>query len=127
MVLNVLVVDDSAVVRSMLVRTLRLSGLPLTTVYQAGDLAEALGALGDHDVDLALIDLDMPDTSGEQLVDAIRADSRLAGVALIIVAPQGAESRLPALKSRGVTVLLKPFTPEQVRSTVLRVIGVADA
>ena len=55
MALNVLVVDDSAVMRSMLIRTLRLSGLPLTNVYQAGNGAEALASLAAHEVDLALV------------------------------------------------------------------------
>ena len=127
MALNVLVVDDSAVMRAMLVRTLRLSALPLTNVYQAGGGAEALKALTDHDVDLALIDVDMPVMSGEQLIDAVRGDSRLAGVALVVVSPEGDVARTVALKSRGVTTLVKPFTPEQVRATVLRVLGVADA
>ena len=47
---NVLVVDDSAVMRAMLVRVLRMSGLPLGTVYEAGDGARALDLLAAHDV-----------------------------------------------------------------------------
>lgn len=127
MALNVLVIDDSAVMRSMLIRTLRLSGLPLTNVYQAGDGAEALQAFADHDVDLALIDINMPVMNGEQLIDKIRADRRLAGVALVVVSTEGSETRIGALKDRGVSFIHKPFTPEQVRATVLRVLGVADA
>lgn len=127
MALNVLVIDDSAVMRSMLIRTLRLSGLPLTNVYQAGDGAEALQTFADHDVDLALIDINMPVMNGEQLIDTIRADRRLAGVALVVVSTEGSETRIAALKDRGVSFIHKPFTPEQVRATVLRVLGVADA
>jgi len=127
MALNVLVVDDSAVMRSMLIRTLRLSGLPLTNVYQAGDGAEALTLLASHDVDLALVDINMPVMNGEQLIQRVRADARLAGVALIVVSTEGSETRIEALKARGASFIHKPFTPEQVRSTVLRVLGVADA
>jgi two-component system chemotaxis response regulator CheY len=127
MALNVLVVDDSAVMRSMLIRTLRLSGLPLTNVHQAGDGAEALALLAEHDVDLALVDINMPVMNGEQLIQRVRADARLAGVALIVVSTEGSETRIEALKARGASFIHKPFTPEQVRTTVLRVLGVADA
>lgn len=127
MALNVLVVDDSAVMRSMLIRTLRLSGLPLTNVYQAGDGAEALTLLAEHDVDLALVDINMPVMNGEQLIQRVRADARLAGVALIVVSTEGSETRIEALKAKGASFIHKPFTPEQVRTTVLRVLGVADA
>jgi two-component system, chemotaxis family, chemotaxis protein CheY len=121
MALTVLVVDDSAVMRSMLIRTLRLSGLPLTNVYQAGDGAEALKLLAAHDVDLALVDINMPVMNGEQLIRHVRAD------ALIVVSTEGSETRIEALKALGAWFIHKPFTPEQVRSTVLRVLGVADA
>jgi two-component system, chemotaxis family, chemotaxis protein CheY len=127
MALNVLVVDDSAVMRSMLIRTLRLSGLPLTNVYQAGDGVAALATLAEHDVDLALVDINMPVMNGEQLIEQVRADGRLAGLAVVVVSTEGSETRISALKARGASFIHKPFTPEQVRSTVLRVLGVADA
>jgi two-component system chemotaxis response regulator CheY len=127
MALNVLVVDDSAVMRSMLIRTLRLSGLPLTNVYQAGDGVAALATLAEHDVDLALVDINMPVMNGEQLIEHVRADGRLAGLAVVVVSTEGSETRISALKARGASFIHKPFTPEQVRSTVLRVLGVADA
>ncbi len=127
MSLNVLVVDDSAVMRSMLIRTLRLSGLPLTNVYQAGNGAEALATLSAHEVDLALVDINMPIMNGEQLIEQVRANPRLAGVTLVVVSTEGSETRIEALRARGVSFVHKPFTPEQVRATVLKVLGVADA
>ncbi len=127
MSLKVLVVDDSAVMRSMLIRTLRLSGLPLTNVYQAGNGAEALATLSAHEVDLALVDINMPIMNGEQLIEQVRANPRLAGVTLVVVSTEGSETRIEALRARGVSFVHKPFTPEQVRATVLKVLGVADA
>lgn len=126
MALNVLVVDGSAVMRSMLVRTLRLSALPLTNVYQAGDGAEALHALAEHDVDLVIIDGGLPVVNGETLVDAIRADRRLAGVAIVMASGTSSPAPLSSRSSAGVSVIQKPFTPEQIRATVLRVLGVAE-
>lgn len=126
MAIHVLVVDDSAVMRSMLIRTLRLSALPLTSVHQAANGAEALRLLAEHDIDLALIDINMPVMNGEQLLEHIRADARLASLAVVVVSTEGSETRIDALRSRGVAFVHKPFTPEEIRATVLRVLGVAD-
>jgi two-component system chemotaxis response regulator CheY len=127
MAINLLVVDDSVVMRSVLIRTLRLSGLPLTNVYQAGDGAEALHILENHEVDLALIDINMPVMNGVVLIDKIRADARLSGVSLVVVSTEGSETRIESLRNKGVSFIHKPFTPERIRATVLRVLGVADA
>lgn len=127
MTINLMVVDDSAVMRSVLIRTLRLSGLPLTSVHQAGNGADALHILETSEVDLALIDINMPVMNGEVLIDRIRADARLSGVSLVVVSTEGSETRIESLRSKGVSFIHKPFTPEQIRSTVLRVLGVADA
>jgi two-component system, chemotaxis family, chemotaxis protein CheY len=127
MSLNVLVVDDSAVMRAMLIRTLTLGGLPLTAVHQARHGVEALEILGAHDVDLALIDINMPVMNGEELIARIRADARLAAVTIIVVSTEGSETRIEALREQGASFIHKPFTPEQIRSTVLRVLGVVDA
>ena len=126
MAINLLVVDDSAVMRSMLIRTLRLSGLPLTDVHQAGNGAEALHFLASHDVDLALIDINMPVMNGEELIEKIRADGRLAAVALVVISTEGSQTRIETLRSKGVSFIHKPFTPEQIRAAVLRILGVAD-
>jgi two-component system chemotaxis response regulator CheY len=127
MAMNVLVVDDSVVMRSMLIRTLRLSGLPMTEVYQAGNGAEALGVLREHHVDLALVDLNMPVMTGEQLIDAVEAEPQFAGVAVVVVSTEGSRTRVAALAERGISVVHKPFTPEQVRQAVLQTLGVTDA
>ena len=126
MALNVLVVVDSPVMRSMLIRTLRLSGLPITSVHQAGDGVEALHLLDVTDIDFALIDVDMPAMTGEALIATIRADARHAAVALIVVSTDGSPAHVATLTRQGVSFMHKPFTPEQIRSNVLRVLGVTD-
>ena len=45
MALNILVVDDSATMRSMVARTLVMTGLPLVEIHQAADGREGLDVL----------------------------------------------------------------------------------
>jgi two-component system chemotaxis response regulator CheY len=127
MAINVLVVDDSTVMRTMLIRTLKLSGLPMTSVHQASNGAEALTVLRAQAIDLALIDINMPVMTGEELIEHIRADASLAGVALMVVSTEGSVTRVAALERKGVAFIHKPFSPEQIRSAVLRLVGVPDA
>src|SRR5690606_33956149 len=84
MSLNVLVVDDSRVMRAMVVRSLRLSGVPLGEVREAGNGVEALRVLGESRIDLALIDLNMPVLDGEALLRRMREDPATAGLAVVV-------------------------------------------
>lgn len=127
MSLHTLVVDDSAVMRSMLIRTLRLSGLPLTTVEQAGNGQEALEVLARTGIDLALIDLGMPVMDGEALLVKMRENQALARIGVVVVSTEGSQTRIDRLTELGAVFIRKPFTPEEVRTAVLRVLGVGDA
>lgn len=127
MSINVLVVDDSAVMRAMLIRTLSLSGLPLADVHQAGNGAEALAILRARPIDLALVDINMPVMSGDELIDRVREDASLGALAIIVVSTEGSETRIASLTERGVSFIHKPFTPGQIRTTVLKVLGVTNA
>jgi two-component system chemotaxis response regulator CheY len=127
MTINVLVVDDSSVMRSMLIRTLRLSNLPLNEVHEAGNGVEALERLAAHQIDVALIDINMPVMNGERLIHAMQADPLLAAVQAIVVSTEGSAPRVDALKALGVRFVHKPFTPQEIRTTMLSVLGVTDA
>ena len=137
MAFNVLVVDDSAVMRQMVVRTLRMSGLPLGTVFEAGngeDAATALRIRGEEGlfvlqeqwVDLLLLDINMPVMNGEEMLRRLRAAPETASLPVIVVSTEGSETRLAALQDLGAAIVRKPFAPETLRATILRVTGVTD-
>jgi two-component system chemotaxis response regulator CheY len=121
---DILVVDDSTVMRAMLIRVLRLSGLPLGTVHEAGDGARALEILRAHRIDLALVDINMPIMNGDELLDRIRATPELAELPVLIVSTEHSDTRIDSVLRRGAGFVHKPFTPEQIRSAALRAIGV---
>lgn len=127
MKLNVLVVDDSGVMRTMIRRTLSLCGIPLGEVYEAANGVEALAHLGEHWVDLALLDVNMPVMDGEELLSRIRASEEWRALAVIIVSTESSDTRLARLRAHGVEIVHKPFTPEQLRNTILTVTGLTHA
>jgi two-component system chemotaxis response regulator CheY len=126
MAFNVLVVDDSAVMRTMVIKTLRLSGVPVGDVYQAGNGEEGLERLRDHWVDLVLLDLNMPQMNGEELLAEIRSHPDTAAVAVVVVSTEGSEARIKRIKDLGAAFVHKPFRPEELRAVIRDLTGVSD-
>ena len=122
---NVLVVDDSAVMRAMIVRTLRVSGLPIGEVHHAADGAEALRRLREAWVDLMLLDINMPVMNGEEVLERLRADPETADLRVIVVSTEGSDARIERLAAAGAAFVRKPFAPETLRDTVLRITGIS--
>lgn len=126
MAFNVLVVDDSAVMRQMVVRTLRMSGLPLGLVLEASNGEEGLSVLQSEWVDLLLLDINMPVMTGEEMLRIIRANPENERLPVIVVSTEGSETRLQGLQELGAEIVRKPFPPETLRETILRITGVTD-
>ena len=124
MAFNVLVVDDSAVMRAMIIRVVKMSGVPLGEFYEAGDGAEGLRRLGEHWVDLVLLDINMPVMNGEEMLRRLRAQPETARLPVIVVSTESSETRVHALEELGVAFVHKPFAPEDLRDTILRITGV---
>lgn len=117
--MNVLVVDDSDIIRRMILKTLDLAELPLGRTLEAADGREALEVLADEWIDLVIADLNMPVMDGMELLRTMRDSDELRSTPVIVVSTEGASSRLAALRDLGVsTFVRKPFTPEQIRDAV---------
>ncbi len=125
MALNVLVTDDSAVMRAMIIKTLRMCGVELGDVLHASNGAEALAVLDDQWVDLALVDINMPVMNGLELLEAIAQRDYGGGMRTIVVSTEGSDPRIAKVRSYGAEFVRKPFTPEELRAAVVRVTGVA--
>lgn len=123
MALNILVVDDSDVIRAMIVRTLGLAQLPLGQIRHASNGREALEVLAENWIDLVLADINMPVMTGAEMIREMRAREGTASVPVIVVSTEGATERIEELKREGVAAWIrKPFTPEEIRDVVGRVV-----
>lgn len=126
MAINVLIIDDSAVMRAMILKTIRISGIELGEVYQAADGQQGLEALNAHWIDLVLLDINMPVMNGEQMIERMQAEPDLKNTPVIVVSTEGSEARIDRLKSQGARFVHKPFSPEEIRDTVKDLLGVGD-
>jgi two-component system chemotaxis response regulator CheY len=119
MLVDVLIVDDSAAIRKILQRVLRQAELPLGQIYEAGDGLEALKTLDSQRVDLVLADINMPNMDGLQLLDRIKTSEKWKHLPVVMVTTEGSESKvMSAAKLGAVGYVRKPFSAEQFRQTL---------
>lgn len=106
----VLVVDDIATMRDILVR--QLKSLGYTQVFTAASGTEALRLLEHRPVQLILSDWSMPGMSGLDLLQEVRKQERLRRIPFIMVTAELQRERVAQAIQAGVhDFLLKPFKP----------------
>ena len=116
---SILIVDDSAVTRAAIKRTIAMTGLEVGQLHEAGDGKAALEFLQSHPVDLVLADLNMPVMDGMEMIRRMRESDALRNIPVAVISAQPDESLIEQLKRDGVIGYLpKPFTPEAVRDLI---------
>ncbi len=124
---DILIVDDSAVIRQVVKKTLDMAGLDVGEVYEASNGIEALAQLRDHPVAVMLVDINMPTMNGIQLLTRIKQNDRLQHIPIVIVSTEGSKERIKKLEQVGVLgYLRKPFQPEQLRDVLTPLLGVKE-
>ena len=122
---NVLVVDDSPILRAAIKKVVKLAGIGEDNIFEAGNGQEALDILETVWVDLVLLDLNMPVMDGEQFAQELRKRPDLKDVAVVVVSTESNKSRLERMHELGVVETLhKPFEPEDLRKLISSVLGV---
>ena len=112
---KVLAVDDSKLMLRMYEVMLR--GTPLL-LAENGQMA--LELLAQHpDVDLVLLDINMPVMNGLEFLEALAAQGRLPGLPVIVISTNGKEAQIQkGLEAGAVAYLTKPFDAEKLRAAV---------
>lgn len=124
MELNVLIVDDSKVMRSMISKTMHMSGLPVGEVYQAENGQEGLEAMKTHWVDLVIADINMPIMNGEEMITHMKENIETRDIPIVVVSTEGSQKRIDRIVEKGVVFIHKPFTPEIFRDNIQAITGI---
>lgn len=126
MAINILIVDDSSVMRAMILKSLRMTGLDIGETCHAGNGQEGLEALNDNWIDLVIVDINMPVMNGEEMIDQMRKNPATADIPIVVISTEGSEARLERLKQKGAAFIHKPFTPETIRDTMRTMLHLED-
>jgi two-component system chemotaxis response regulator CheY len=112
-----LIVDDSRVMREMEIACLR--GIEGVVFTQASSGLEALERLSLVPFDFVVLDLNMPDISGYEVIEFIRGQDKLRALPILVVTTRGDESsRARAIAAGATRFMTKPFTPEALLGEV---------
>ena len=110
---RILVVDDSATIRRMVISALR--PVPGVDFEQASTGLEALERLALAPVDLVVLDLNMPDMHGVEVLRFIRSHQSFRDIPVVVLTTRGdEESRAAALQAGATKYLTKPFVPSEL-------------
>jgi two-component system chemotaxis response regulator CheY len=110
---EILVVDDSKVMREMIVACLR-SEAGLVFTHAASGL-EAIERLSLGRFDLVFLDLNMPDIGGFEVLEFVRGQDGLREIPIVVVTTRGDEgSRGRALAAGASRFMTKPFEPAEI-------------
>ncbi len=119
---RILVVEDSATMRQLLVFSLRR--LDDVEVTEAANGMEGLKKLQGTTFDLVVTDINMPMMDGLKLVGMIRSDANHKEVPIIVITTEGAEEdRQRAMQLGANAYITKPIQAPQVISTVEELLG----
>ena len=105
--LKILVADDEANIRRILETRLRMQG---HQVVMAVDGAEAMTLFRQHEPDLVILDVMLPELDGFEVTERIRAQSEVP--IILLTALSGVEERITGLKLGADDYMIKPFSPK---------------
>ena len=112
---RILIVEDSATMRSLLASALTDLGTSVE-VTEAASGFEALRLLPREPFDLILTDINMPDINGLELLSFVKGNAAYREIPLIIVSTEGSErDREKGLGLGADAYLVKPFEPDDLR------------
>jgi two-component system, chemotaxis family, chemotaxis protein CheY len=115
--MNILVVDDSATMRMIVIKSLRQAGFDSATVIEASGAKEALTKIAAGGIDIVLSDVNMPDITGIELVKVIKAKLRTLPV-VMVTTESSPEMKETMLQAGANGIITKPFPPEELQKVL---------
>lgn len=117
---KILLVDDAAFMRKLLMDTLQKSGY--TEIFEAVDGADAVAKYDEIKPDLVIMDITMPNMDGLEALKTIRGKDGSANI--VMCSAMGQETMvMDAVRSGAKDFIVKPFKGDRVLKTVANIIG----
>jgi len=125
--IKVLIVDDSKIVRKVVSKTLKLTGISINETYNASNGQVALEIMKKEWIDIVFTDINMPEMDGVAMIDQMQAEGLMETIPVVVISTEGSETRKKQLTEKGVEAYLrKPITPEKLRDIVKDILEIKD-
>jgi len=119
---KILIVDDSKVMRSIIIRNIKQAGFADAVFAEAGNGIEALKALREGAPDIMLLDWNMPDLNGIDLAEKLKAANIRIKFGFVTTETSDA-MRQRAMDAGALFLVAKPFTPEAMAAALTKALG----
>ena len=121
--MNVLIVDDSKIVRRVLTNTIKRffkePEYKELNVYEAEDGLVAMEIMKEKNVNIMLLDWNMPNMNGEEVVEAVRANKEWNKTRIIMATTEGSKASVLTMIKKGANgYMVKPFQEEAIFKTL---------
>ncbi|HSM73276.1 MAG TPA: response regulator [Desulfobacterales bacterium] len=127
MSVNIMIVDDSLPMRTVIIKTIKASGFANARFFEAVNGREALNMLQTQWMDLIITDYNMPEMNGMELLQEMKKDDILRAIPVLVVTTEGSREKVKAFLAQGAAdYVKKPFTPEEIRGKIISLLGVED-
>jgi two-component system chemotaxis response regulator CheY len=124
--IQVLIVDDSAIVRKAVKKAVVQAGVDDSCVREAEHGGVAVERIDEMLPDIVFLDVNMPVMNGEEFMEFINDDGRVNEMAVVIVSTEMNAKRLFRLAELGARGRLhKPFPPEKIREVIIDMVAAA--
>lgn len=121
---TILLVDDSPTIRRMVKSALET--LPDARFAEAGSGLQALEALAIHSVQMIVLDLNMPDMHGLDVLKFVRSHQQSRDLPVLVLTTRGDEaSRGLAMQAGASAYMTKPFSPAALAAAAQELLGPA--
>jgi two-component system chemotaxis response regulator CheY len=116
---KVLIIDDSNTMRKIVSRSLRQAGLEFETILEAGDGQAALDLLNQEKPDIILSDINMPNMNGIEFLKQKATNDAIKDIPVVMITTESGSDIINEAISHGAKgSIKKPFTPDQIQSTI---------
>ena len=123
--MKILVIDDSGLMRKMVLRALRQADLDIDETFEAENGQEGLDVLQAKTPDIVLCDWNMPVMDGLEFVKQATAKT---AVPVIMLTTEGTTDKVSEARTAGARgYVTKPFTPEKLGEAIQQVIRAKSA
>jgi two-component system, chemotaxis family, chemotaxis protein CheY len=118
--LNAMVIDDSRVMRGMVMQSLRNTGLAEFDFVEAEDGQDGLGKFNPKNIDIIFVDWNMPNMSGIDFVRRVRSTGKTEHIPIIMVTSEKTMGKMDeALDQAGANAYVcKPFTVDYLHQKI---------
>lgn len=122
--MKILTVDDSRMIRMIIVNTLKSLGYEALEAANADKALEVL-QISSNEIGLILLDWNMPGMNGYDLLKLIKSSDKYKHIPVMMVTTEGERKNvIKAIQSGADNYLTKPFTPEDLSIKIMECLGI---